>query len=116
MIIQVSFTISISAKFLHQNLSIVLLWCWTWTEGDWGNEGTNGFVGAVAGAGVAGAGFAGALGAAAGEWAKVVVKKILPKSTKSMKKRICFILLDSLSVFGKEPMIGKILLLWVFDV
>ena len=45
-------------------------------EGDWGNVGTEDFAGGAAagatGAGFAGAGFAGALGAAAGNWAKVV--------------------------------------------
>jgi len=85
-------------------------------EGDWGNEGTNGFAGAVAGAGVAGAGFAAALGAAAGDWAEVVVKKIWTVNIRSEKKIICFILLVSLSVFGKIQMIGKILLLCVWCV
>lgn len=70
-------------------------------EGGWGNEGTNGFAGAVAGAGVAGAGFAAALGAAAGDWAEEVVKKIWAKSTKSVKKMICFIFLFVIE-FGRN--------------
>jgi hypothetical protein len=62
-------------------------------EGDWGNAGTSGLVGAAAGAGVAGAGFDAALGAAAGDWAKVLVENILANSTRSEKKMICFIFL-----------------------
>ena len=59
-------------------------------KGDWGNEGTNGFAGA--GAGVAGAGFAWGLGAAAGDWAEVVVENMGTKRSSRKEKMISFII------------------------